>query len=84
MAIRNEHRFGISGLSKENVNEAFLEEILVDKMSGEMLIKTPNGDIVSFDYNNRLKTNLVNIKHTGDDLNIYGNIKVVKMTHSNN
>ena len=74
MAVRNEHRFGISGLSKENINEAFLEEILVDKMTGEMLIKTPNGDIVSFDYNNRLRNNLSTIKKVGNDLNIYGNI----------
>ena len=74
MAIRNENRFAISALSKENFVDAYNEEILVDKMTGEMLIKTPNGDIVSFDYNTRLKNNLYVIKNTANELNIYGNI----------
>lgn len=74
----NEHRFAISALSKNNKEYAYEEEILVDKNTSEILIKTPNGDIVSFGYSNRLKSNLDALKNTANYLKIFGNIYSVE------
>jgi len=46
-------RFAVSALSKERYLESVNEEILVDKLTGEILIKDKNGYIVSADTTNR-------------------------------
>lgn len=46
-------RFAVSALSKDRYLESVNEEILVDKLTGEILIKDKNGYIVSADTTNR-------------------------------
>lgn len=48
-------RFGVSLLSKKNISEAYKEELMADKETGEILIKTEDGDTVSYSYSTRLK-----------------------------
>lgn len=54
MAYTNK-RVGISYISdKENLSDLYNEEILVDKSTGEMLIKTPVvGNVISYNYHTR-------------------------------
>lgn len=56
------YRYSISGLSKSNYLRAENEEILVDKSTGEMLIKRPDGKVISYDANARLKLALQNME----------------------
>lgn len=46
-------RFAVSALSKDRYLESVNEEIMVDKLTGEILIKDKNGYIVSADTTNR-------------------------------
>ena len=39
------NRFAISALSKKYKDQALNEEIMVDKTTGEFLIKSPNGTL---------------------------------------
>lgn len=43
------NRFGISALSKGRYQEAIPEELMVDKDTGQILVKNINGDISSYD-----------------------------------
>jgi len=47
--------FGISALSKFNRGMAYRNEIMCDKETGEFLVKTPDGDTISYNYFNRLR-----------------------------
>ena len=47
-------RFALSALSKERYPESVKEEIMVDKNTGEILLKDKSGYIVSADTTNRL------------------------------
>lgn len=47
-------RFGLSALSKKYKDKSLNEEFMINKESGEFLIKTTSGNIVSFDYLSRL------------------------------
>lgn len=48
-------RLGISVLSKDNVEVAYNEEVMCNKRTGEFLIKTTDGDAMSFQYFSRLR-----------------------------
>lgn len=67
-------RFGISLLSKKNRNIAFLEEVMIDKETGEVLVKTPEGDIISYNFNSRIKSHIIEARADADNMNVYGNI----------
>lgn len=47
-------RFALSALSKERYPESVKEEIMIDKSTGEILLKDKSGYIVSADTTNRL------------------------------
>lgn len=48
-------RLGLSVLSKDNVGVAYNEEVMCNKRTGEFLIKTADGDAMSFQYFSRLR-----------------------------
>lgn len=68
------NRFGISALSKDKYMEAYNEEILVDKSVGEFLIKTPTGEIVSYNRTARLSSVYDNIRRVMRNSNYYGDL----------
>lgn len=72
-------RWGWSALSKGRYNEAYKEEALVDKQTGEFMIKTKDiGDIISYNYLNRLNTHKQNVIKTAQDMRIYGNLYTIE------
>ena len=48
-------RIGWSTLSKDNIEVAYDEEVLCNKRTGEFLIKTTEGDAMSYQYFSRLR-----------------------------
>lgn len=56
----NTRRFVLSFFKKDKYNEAFKEEMLCDELTGEILIRTKDGDIVSYDslsrYNHHVES----------------------------
>ena len=73
----NEKRFGFSLLSKENHHIAYLEEVMIDKRSGEIVIKTPEGDNISYNFNSRVKSHIIDIKTFANNVGAYGDICIV-------
>ena len=67
-------RFGISLLSKENYTDAYNEEVLVDKNTGEFLLKTRNGKVLSYDFNTKYKSMVNDIQRVMNNLNLYGTV----------
>ena len=67
-----EHRFGVSLLSKDRNRKAYNEELLVDKKTGELLVRTPEGDIVSFNSASRKEHVLNEFRTRANNLGIYG------------
>lgn len=58
MAYTNK-RVGISYISdKSNLSDLYNEEILIDKLTGEVYVKTPKGNVISFNYLTRRNTHL--------------------------
>lgn len=72
-------RFAVSGLSKERYDEAVNEEMLMDKHTGEFLIKNKSGVIVSADSANRFKAALNNAILLAEQTGICGNIYEVEI-----
>jgi len=71
---QRKNRFGVSAWSKKNYKTAYNEEIMVDKLTGEFLIKTPTGDTISYNYNSRLSSQLTATKMNANNMSIYGDI----------
>lgn len=78
-----EYRFGISLLSKEKLEDAYLEELMVDKSTGEVLVKTPSGDTISYNYNSRVKSHLTETKTIANNVSVYGDIISIEMDNVN-
>jgi len=68
------HRWGVSLLSKENFADAFNEEVMIDKNTGEVLVKTPSGDTISYNYNSRLSSHVNATRIDANNYDIYGDI----------
>lgn len=73
------NRFAVSARSKKNGSTAFNEELLVDKDTGEMLVKTPLGDIISYNYFSRLRNSLNAATNVANTLDIIGKIYSVNL-----
>jgi hypothetical protein len=54
----NNKRFVLSFLNKDRYNDSFNEELLCDEKTGEVLIKTKDGDIVSYNSSARYKEHI--------------------------
>lgn len=67
-------RFAISGLSKNRSDEAVNEEILLDKHTGEFLIKNKDGVVISTDYFSRRSSTMNNVTMIADKSNIGGDL----------
>ena len=74
-----EYRFGISLLSKDRFHDAYNEEVMIDKLTGEVLVKTPTGDTISYNYNSRLKSHIIETKAIANNVSIYGDIISIEM-----
>lgn len=70
----NTNRVGISGLSKSRMEHAYNEEILIDKLTGEFLVKSSNGDVVSYSHKTRIDNAIDSIKKIANDKLVYGDI----------
>jgi hypothetical protein len=68
------NRFGVSALSKSRHSEAYDEEILVDKNIGEFLIKSPDGELMSYSRNARLSAAYCDVKRLMTNINLYGDL----------
>lgn len=55
-------RFGLSFLSKKKAKDAWTEELLVHKHTGEVLIKTPDNDVVSYNFNSRRQQHINDVE----------------------
>ena len=75
------NRFGISALSKHNANTALDEEIMVDKITGEFLIKSREGYVISFDAMARRKSMLENIDQINSMMNMGGDVYMIDLDH---
>lgn len=73
------NRFAISALSKKYKDQALNEEILVDKTTGEFLIKSPDGTLMSFDAINRRRSTINDATEYALMQNMYGNMYEVKL-----
>lgn len=75
------NRFGISALSKHNANTAIEEEIMVDKTTGEFLIKSREGYVISFDAMARRKSMLENVDQINSMMNMGGDVYMLDLDH---
>lgn len=67
-------RYGISALTKKRSPEAVPYEIMCDFDTGEVVIKGPDGRVISFDKNSRLKQELDSFRTRAICQNIKGDI----------
>ena len=70
----SDNRFGISLLSKEKFNTAYDEEVMIDKNTGEILVKSSSGEVISYNYNSRLNSHISETKLIANNLGVYGDI----------
>lgn len=68
------NRFAISFLSKEYADQALLEEVMIDKRTGEILIKTPNGMVISYDSIARRRSTITDATDCAMTQNMIGNM----------
>lgn len=55
------YRYGVSMLSRKNHSRALPEELLIDKETGQILLKQENGKIISYDSSSRFKSSVDNL-----------------------
>lgn len=72
------NRFALSALSKSRKNSAVNEEILMDKETGQVLVKTPSGDIISFDYISKLRSHVDVVTGLSIEKGITGDINLIE------
>lgn len=72
-------RFAVSGLSKQRYAEAVKEEMLMEKYTGEFLIKNKDGVIVSADTVNRSAAAFANAVLTAEQTGICGDIYLLEV-----
>ena len=68
------NRFAISGLSKKYNEQALPEEIMVEKTTGEFLIKTPDGVTISYDAMARRRSTIIDATESATTQNMIGNM----------
>lgn len=67
-------RFAVSGMSKQRADEAVNEEILLEKYTGEFLIKNKDGVVISIDTINRKAASYNNAVLLAEQTGICGDI----------
>lgn len=80
--IQDDSRFGISALERESRSIALNGEIMINRETSQVLIKTPiKGDIISFDYLNRMNSHIYNAATNCQLLDFYGDMCGVELTN---
>ena len=72
--------WGISLLSKSKYPRAYREEVMINKLTGEVLVKTPEGDVVSYGYLSRYQAHISEATNAAYAMNIYGPMYRVELT----
>lgn len=75
--------FGISALSKSNKDIAYVNEIMCNKEIGEMCVKTPDNDTISYNYFTRLRTAINTLSASSLQYSANGNMYSIKPTGIN-
>lgn len=70
-------RFAVSGLSKQRASEAVKEELVMEKHTGELLIKNKDGVLISADTMNRSAAAFNNAVSIAEQTGICGDIYLV-------
>ena len=79
MSIMN--RYATSALSKQFKEKAVCEEILIDKQTGEIQVKSADGNIVSYNAMARLGSHVAILSFNSINADNYGNIFEFEPTH---
>lgn len=70
-------RFGISALSRKNKSNALPSEIMIHKKTGQICIKTTDGDTISYDSSSRFKNHIDVVSGLAVELNVFGIIQSI-------
>lgn len=76
------YRLGISALSRKNKANAELEEIMVQKDTGQFLIKTPAGEVISFDKLQRFKEHVNTVTFNAENTRIIGHMYEIELDNT--
>lgn len=75
------NRFAITGLSRKNKAYAVPHEIMVHKEIGQILIKTPNGDIISHDSLTRIQNHIASATHRANLAVMSGDLYLIDLDY---
>lgn len=76
------NRFGITALSKHNKELALNGEMMVDKETGEVLVKSQqDGFVISMDALNRSKSMLEDVDHMNQLMHMKGKVYSIDLDH---
>lgn len=78
--MSNYNRFAISALSRSNKKSAIPEELMVHKKTGQILIKTPTGDVISYDSIARLNSHINTVEAKAYLSNMKGDMYYLDIT----
>lgn len=78
----NNGRWGISLLSKNRFTESHKEELMIDKSTGELVIKDTYGNIISYDYSTRRNNIITKCINIAQSNNLMGGIYSIKGSNS--
>lgn len=70
-------RFGISALSRKFKNNALPTEIMVHKKTGQICIKTTEGDTISYDSMSRFNAHINDLTDLSINLNLFGKMQSI-------
>lgn len=73
------NRFAITALSRKNKEYAVPHEIMIHKEIGQIIIKTPQGDIISMDSLTRLQNHIENVSNRSRLANIAGDLFILEL-----
>ena len=82
MPVSRLNRFGISTLSLKNKEEALNEELMSIKELGIQYMKTPEGDIISFDKMAREKAHSQHVINYMMSLGMYGKVSMLQFPYN--
>jgi len=74
------NRFAVSLLSREYKDDAVPQELMIHKASGQILLKTVDGNVISYDSLTRLRNHIDNTTFVAYNLNIDGNLYSLELS----
>lgn len=73
------NRFAISLLGKERKSDAVNTEVIIDKETGEIQVKTASGKVISYNYNARFTEHVNTFTFNSYNADIYGTLYDVEI-----